>query len=171
MCIPEAFIIVQSNSFDGRDNYQHQASEHDITSPARTGSEVSEEKPFKPLSVLCRKLGEVVPMCDCVKPGEEYNGPSYELVKGDGLVKFNDSIEGSLSCQRDERAANRENKNRNIKVKNQRSGSGYRVRNPESGTGLVQVVLHVVVYEPKCKNHAVHHCEHEHEEMPRALVS
>lgn len=88
----------------------------------------------------------------------------------DAFVKLDDPIEGGLPHQRDERSADGENENGNVEVKDQSGRSGYRICNPKRCSSIAHIIFHMIIYEAKCKYHAVNNGKHEQEKMLGALV-
>lgn len=74
---PEALKIRMARLLNRRENHGHQGCKHDVAGQTRSGYKVSHQKPFDPLVVLDRKLGEVVPVRYSVGPREEDNGPCH----------------------------------------------------------------------------------------------
>ena len=85
--VPEAFKVCATSLFRCRECDGHQTDQHDITTPTGTSSKVGEDEAHESEVVDGREPGKIVPMGNGVDPGEEDNGPSDKLVKGDVLVK------------------------------------------------------------------------------------
>ena len=91
--IPESFEIGTSEPFHRSDRNKHQCNQHDISTPSRTGQEVSCEEAFKSQVVDRCKPCQVIPMRNSVHPGEEDDGPSDEFVEGNVLVEWNNAVQ------------------------------------------------------------------------------
>ena len=86
MQIPEALKIGTTRFLNRCTEDDHQRCEHNVARPARPGCEVCSKEALESLFVLCRELGKIVPVRNCVDPGEEDNRVSYQLVEGDVLI-------------------------------------------------------------------------------------
>ena len=68
---PEALVIGAAGLLPGGEHHRHQGDEHDIAGPPGPCGEVCEEEAFDAELVLCRQLGEVIPMRYGMDPREE----------------------------------------------------------------------------------------------------
>lgn len=90
-----------------------------------------------------------------VRPGEEDDGPGDELVEGDVLVELYNAVQGSLTGQRDERAADGEQDHCNVEVKSQSRRSGNGVCDSECRSCTCEVVFDLVVHKSKSEDHSM----------------
>lgn len=103
--IPESLKVGSSWFLNCRKDHGHERNKHDISSPSWSRNKVGLEPSSEAESLLDGELGKVVPMSDGVKPGEENERPGGELVEGDVLVEWDDTVERSLSGERDQSTA------------------------------------------------------------------
>ena len=128
MSVPKAFKVLSPESLYRGCEHKHQTCKHDIAGPARACDKITQQPSLKTKIVLSSELSIIVPVCNGVYPAEENNGPGDQFVECDVLIKLNDTIQGRLTCQRDERSAYRENKDGDVEMKNQGSSSCNWVR-------------------------------------------
>ena len=98
--VPETFKVCTTSLFRSSQCDCHKRNQHDITTPTRSSSKVGEDEAHESKLVACRESGQIVPMCNRVHPGEEYNGPSDELMEGDILVERNNVVQGRTTSHR-----------------------------------------------------------------------
>lgn len=89
MHVPETFKVCATSLFRCRERDSHQTDQHNVTTPTGTRRKVGQDEAHETQLIACREPGEIVPVSNGVNPGEEYNGPSHELVEGDVLVERN----------------------------------------------------------------------------------
>lgn len=75
MRIPEPLKVCASRFLDGCADHEHESNEHDPACPGWACEETSPKKAREALPVLCRELGDVVQVGDCVDPREEDDCP------------------------------------------------------------------------------------------------
>ncbi len=68
---PETLMVLPLESFQRSDQHGHQDREHDISRPPWAGSEIDKKKSFEALIALGSQLCKVVPVSNCMDPGEE----------------------------------------------------------------------------------------------------
>jgi hypothetical protein len=89
MGVPEAFEVCATRLLRSCQCNSHQREQHNITAPAGASSKVGQDEAHEPEVVRCREPSQIVPMRNCVDPGEEYNSPGDQLVESDVLVEWN----------------------------------------------------------------------------------
>ena len=76
-------------------------------------------------------------------------------MEGNVLVELYDTVQGGLTCQGDERSADREQNHRNIEMESQRSSSCYGICNAKGRSGNTQSVFDLIIYETESEDHCV----------------
>lgn len=169
--VPESLEVCSAWFLNRCHNHCHESSEHDIAGPSRTSDQVGHYESHEPEFLLGRELSKVVPMCNCVDPGEEYYGPRHKFMERNVLVQLYDSVEWCLASQRDEGSADGQQDEGDIDVEYQSRRSGNGIRKPKyrsrayqcilQGVSLVSVQSHidahfeVVIHEAKSKDHSM----------------
>lgn len=77
MRVPEALEVLSLDLLDRCRSYEHQGCEHHIARPARTSQNVCKQPSFEAEVVLCRELGEIVPVSNCMYPAPKDNRPGH----------------------------------------------------------------------------------------------
>jgi hypothetical protein len=108
MGVPEALKVLPACLLRRCERNRHQSNQHNVAAPSRAGSKVGQDETHEPEVVRCGELGQVVPMCDCVNPGEEYDGPGDQLVESNVLVERDDVVQRRATSHRYQVSANRE---------------------------------------------------------------
>ena len=161
MSIPEPLEVRPSEPLKRRSHHGSQREEHDIPGPARTRLDIGQQKALKAKAILRRELAVVVPMSERVEPAEEENRPGDEFVEGDVLVELNDAVQGRLSAERDQRAADREEDQGDVEVEYKRCCSRDGVGDAKGCACRRKVIFEVVIHEAKSEHHGVHSAENE----------
>lgn len=86
VAVPEALEVGSSLLLNGSPHHPAEGDEHDISRPAGSGDEVSEDESHEAKLVLRGEASQVVPVGNGVAPGEEEDGPGGENVECDVLV-------------------------------------------------------------------------------------
>lgn len=108
-------------------------------------------------------------MSNDVNPGEKHNRPGRRNVEGDVLVELDNTIQGSLSEERDQGSADGEENDADIDVEDQGRGSGNNECEAKDASGSRQAVFDAIVNASKSENQGVG--EHEDENEPARVVS
>lgn len=153
--VPESLVVGSACLLHTGDDHARQGDEHNVTCPARSRHQVSEQEAVDTKVVLGRNLGKVIPVSDGVNPAEEENGPGDSNVEGDVLVELNDAVERRLTCQRNKCPADGEQDHGDVEMQYQRCRSSNHVRRSEDIAGSLKIVLDSVVDETECKHHCV----------------
>ena len=106
--VPKALEVLSTCLLRRCERDRHQCNQHNVATPARTSSEVGQDETHEPEVVRCGELGQIVPMCDCVDPGEEYDGPGDQLVESNIFVEGDDVVQRRATSHRYQVSAYRE---------------------------------------------------------------
>lgn len=84
-------------------------------------------------------------------------------MEGNVLVELNDTVQGSLTGQRNKSPADGKQNHGNVEMQDQRRGSGNLVGKPEEISRTVQIVFKLEVHEAESEDHSMESRENEDE--------